>query len=158
NQFHGSVFEYLRNNHFDSKSYFDTDKLGYHQNQFGGVLSGPMKIPKVYNGHDRTFFMISWESYRLRWGETNLGNVASALERVGNFTQTKDNTGKPIIVKNPFANNAAFPGDIIPASMFSAVGVKVLSYYPLPNRTQLGNNYLASANNINDWDSTIGKV
>jgi hypothetical protein len=158
NQFHGSVFEYLRNNHFDSKSYFDTDKLGYHQNQFGGVVSGPMKIPKVYNGHDRTFFMISWESYRLRWGETNLGNVATALERVGNFTQTKDNSGKPIIVKNPFANNAAFPGNIIPASMFSAVGVKVLSYYPLPNRTQLGNNYLASANNINDWDSTIGKV
>jgi len=57
-----------------------------------------------------------------------------------------------LVLKNPFtsttpANNTPFPGNIIPASLFNTVGVKVLSYYPLPNRTARGNNYIATANN-----------
>jgi hypothetical protein len=158
NQFHGTAFEYFRNDVFDAKSYFDAEKLAYHQNQFGGVVSGPIKIPKLYDGHDKTFFMISSESYRRIWGESNLGNVASTLERTRNFTETKDNSGKLTVVKNPYASNAPFPGNIIPASMFNQVGLNVLSYYPLPNRTQLGNNYVATALNVDTWDSVIGKV
>src|SRR5439155_14642004 len=119
--------------------------------------------PRFYNGHDRTFFMFSSESYRLRWGETNLGNVASALERAGDFTRTVNNAGVPIVLKDPFsaatqAQYTPFPGNRIPSSQFSPVGVKVLSYYPLPNRTNLGNNYVATATNKSDWDSFVGKV
>jgi hypothetical protein len=148
---------------FDARGYFDTEKLGFHQNQFGGVIMGPLSIPKVYNGHDRTFFMFSSESYRLRWGESNLGNVPTALERAGDFSKTLDKAGKVLILKDPYtsttaANNTPFPGDIIPVSRFSPVGVKVLSYYPLPNRTANGNNYIATANNNDNWDSFLGKV
>jgi hypothetical protein len=97
NQMHGSLFEYVRNNIFDARGYFDTQKLGFHQNQFGGVIMGPLSIPKVYNGHDRTFFMFSSESYRLRWGESNLGNVPTALERAGDFSKTLDKNGKVLV-------------------------------------------------------------
>src|SRR5262249_42067641 len=152
-----------RNDKFDARGYFDREKLGFHQNQFGGTVLGPLNIPRIYNGHDRTFFMFSSESYRLRWGETNLGNVASELERAGYFTKTVNNAGKPIVWKDPFsaaaqAQYTPFPGNKIPSSRFSPVGVKVLSQYPLPNRAALGNNYLATATNKNDWDSFVGKV
>src|SRR6266568_3920461 len=163
NAFHGSLFEYVRNNIFDARGYFDTEKLGLHLNQFGGVITGPLSIPKVYNGHDKTFFMFSSESYRLRWVETNLGNVATAIEKTGDFSKTLDKAGKPVLLRNPFtsttpANNLPFPGNIIPASLINPIGTKVLSYYPLPNRFAHGNNLVATANNKNDWDSFVGKI
>src|SRR5262245_36074802 len=70
NQVHGSLFEYLRNDKFDSRAYFDTEKLGFHQNQFGASATGPVLLPKLYSGRDRTFFLWSWESYRVSWGQT----------------------------------------------------------------------------------------
>jgi len=108
-----------------------------HQNQFGGVVAGPLSLPRLYNGHNRTFFMLSWESFRLSWGESKPGNVPSALERVGNFTKTVDNAGRPIIVKNPFSSNTPFPGNIIPASLFSPVGLNVIAQYPQADRANL---------------------
>src|ERR1051325_1537198 len=62
NQFHVSLFEYIRNDKFDARGYFDTAKLGFHQNQFGGTILGPLSVPRLYNGHDRTFFIFSSES------------------------------------------------------------------------------------------------
>ncbi|MBI3683704.1 MAG: TonB-dependent receptor [Acidobacteria bacterium] len=158
NQFHGNLFEYFRNEVFDSRAYFDKEKLGFHQNQFGGTILGPLMIPKVYDGHNRTFFMFSWESYRLSWGETRVGNVPSALERKGDFTKTVNNAGVPITVRDPFASNAPFPGNVIPPDRFSPVALKLIGYYPLPNRTALGNNSLATAANVSDWDSFLIKA
>ncbi len=163
NQVHGTIFEYLRNDKFDSRGYFDSERLGLHQNQFGGTISGPIRIPKVYNGHDRTFYLFSSESYRLVWGQTQLGNVPTALERAGNISQTLDKSGKPVILRNPFtsttpAQDAPFPNLTIPTSLFNPIGVNVLSFYPLPNRTAPGNNYQSSADNVNNWDSFLGKV
>src|ERR1700730_10788501 len=74
NQYHGSLFEYLRNDVFDARAFFDTSQLPLHQNQFGGSVLGPISIPKIYNGHDRTFFLLSWESFRQVFGQTKLGN------------------------------------------------------------------------------------
>ena len=159
NQYHGALFEYFRNNVFDAKAYFSTDNLGLHQNQFGGTVMGPLSIPKIYNGHDRTFFMFSWESFRTVWGENmQEQRPHSARQRAGNFSQTVSNAGKPIVIKNPLGAYAPFPGNIIPSSMFSPVGANLLQYYPLPNRTAIGNNYLSFANNISNWDSALGKV
>lgn len=67
NQYHGVLFEYLRNNILDALAFFSPNNPGLHQNEFGGMVSGPVVIPKSYNGHDRTFFMFSWESSRLVW-------------------------------------------------------------------------------------------
>jgi hypothetical protein len=158
NQFHGSLFEYFRNDVFDARQYFSTNRLGLHQNQFGGVVMGPLSVPKVYNGHDRTFFLFSWESFRLVWGENRLGNVPTALQRAGDFSHTVNNAGKPIVIKNPFGANAPFPGNVIPASLFSPAALNVLQYYPLPNRNNPQYNYLAFANNVSNWDSFLGKI
>src|SRR6266568_774447 len=59
NRPHASLFEYVRNDKFDARAYFDTGKLGFHQNQFGGTVTGPIIIPKLYSGRDRTFFLWS---------------------------------------------------------------------------------------------------
>jgi hypothetical protein len=158
NQFHGALFEYFRNSIFDARAYFDTKKLSFHQNQWGGTLAGPLVIPKLYNGRDRTFFMISEESYRLSWFESNLGTVPTALERAGDFSKTVNAAGAPTTLKNPYASNAPFPGNVIPASLISPIALKLLTYYPLPNRTAPGNNHISVANNRDNWDSVIGRL
>jgi Carboxypeptidase regulatory-like domain/TonB dependent receptor len=65
NQYHGSLFEYLRNAALDAKNYFDTTKLAERQNDFGGTLGGPIWIPHLYNGRDKAFFFFSYEGLRL---------------------------------------------------------------------------------------------
>src|SRR5580704_2150040 len=64
NQIHGSLFEFLRNDKMDARNFFATSKPELRRNQFGGLISGPVEIPKLYHGRNRTFFLFSWESYR----------------------------------------------------------------------------------------------
>src|SRR5262245_19173590 len=158
NRLHGSVFEYVRNDKFDARAYFDTEKLGFHQNQFGATVTGPVMLPKLYRGRDRTFFLWSWESYRLSWGQTKRGNVPTELQRNGDFSQTVNNAGAAVKVLDPFSGNAVFPGNVIPVSRFHPVAVKLMAYYPLPNRIAHGNNYQAFAKNVNHWDNFLGKI
>ncbi len=157
NAYHGTAFEYFRNDFFDAKAYFDTSKLLFHQNQFGGVISGPISIPKVYNGHDRTFFMFSWETQLNPYGESYLGVVPTAAEHNGDFAGVLSSAGVPIVIKNPFASYAPFPGNTIPVSMMSPIGQKIVSYYPQPNRTAVGNNYIDPALLYNNYNSFISR-
>src|ERR1035438_8493105 len=151
NQLHGSVFEYVRNDMFDARNFFDQGKSELRRNQFGAGMGGPVVIPKLYNGHDKTFFMMSWESFRGIAGSNSIGVVPTALERTGNFSQSYDATGKLILIKDPLATgsctatnaSACFPGNMIPVSRFSAQSQQLLQYYPLPNLTG-ANNYLAN--------------
>jgi hypothetical protein len=158
NAWHGTAFEYLRNDYFDAKAYFDTARLPYHQNQFGGVVSGPISIPKIYRGHDRTFFMFSWESQMNPYGTSSLGVVPTAAEHQGNFAGDVSSAGVPIAIKNPYASYAPFPGNIIPDSMISPVAQKIIQFYPLPNRTALGNNYINAAHLYSNYNSFISRA
>jgi hypothetical protein len=159
NQFHGTVFEYLRNDFFDARGFFDPYRLGLHRNQFGSTASGPLVIPKVYNGHNKTFFLASWESYRNTDGQTRLSNVPTVLERAGNFKEDFSQiTGKPIAILNPYNNYNPFPGDIIPKSLIDPIALKVMEWYPLPNYRGVGLNYQATRNHFSNWDSILGKV
>ncbi len=159
NSYHGTVFEYFRNDVFDARAYFDTTLLPFHQNQFGGLISGPLSIPKLYNGHDRTFFMFSWETLLNPYGESYLGTVPTALEHAGNFSQDVNNLGTAITIKNPFSTpvNAPFPGNIIPASLISPIAQHIIQYYPLPNRTALGNNHIDAAHRYSNFNSFISR-
>jgi hypothetical protein len=165
NQLHGSLFELVRNDDFDARNFFDQAKSELRRNQFGGLISGPVVIPKVYDGHNRTFFLISEESYRQVQGSDSIGIVPTALERQGNFTQSYNATGQLILVKDPLAtgsctatNSAAcFPGNIIPASRISPVAQKLLSYYPTPNLTG-ANNFIANFPTPDNWDDILFKV
>ncbi len=66
NQLHGSAYDYVRNDALDAKNFFDTTKLAERQNDFGGSLGGPLSIPHLYNGRDKTFFFFSYEALRLQ--------------------------------------------------------------------------------------------
>jgi hypothetical protein len=68
NQFHGDLFEFLRNDKFDSRGFFAGSKSMLRQNEFGGTFGGPLLLPKLYNGKDKTFFFVSYSGFRLRGG------------------------------------------------------------------------------------------
>lgn len=165
NDFHGSAIEFLRNDIFDARNFFDSGKSKLRRNQFGATLLGPVWIPKVYNGKDRMFFVVSWEALRQVEGRTRLTMVPTGLERQGDFSQTVDASGNRVWVKDPLlpgacnASSAAgcFPGNRIPQSRMSPVSVKLLSYYPLPNRPGRTNNFFAPANTPDDWDTFLLK-
>lgn len=146
NEFHGDVFEYVRNNVIDARAFFDPEKLKLNRRQFGATFHGPVWIPKLYNGRSRTFFLFSWESYRQLVGTTAISHVPTALERSGDFTQSLNQLGRPVTVTDPMDSNRAFPDNRIPVSRFHPTAVKLMQYYPLPNRADRRNNYVVATN------------
>lgn len=166
NDFHGSAFEFLRNEALDARNFFDAGKSKLRRNQFGGTLSGPVWIPRVYNGHNRTFFVASWESYRQILGSTRLTTVPSELERQGDFSKSTDAAGKALFVKDPLASgsctstnrSACFPNNRIPSSRISPISLRLLDFYPVPNRSGEVNNFAASDNDEDSWDTYLFKL
>lgn len=93
NKFHGAIWEFLRNDKFDAADYFvlpSQKKPEFRFNQFGGTFGGPLTIPHVYNGHDRTFFFVDYQGERQVQGVTYTDNVPTAAERNGGFTNLGD--------------------------------------------------------------------
>jgi hypothetical protein len=165
NAYHGALFEYLRNSDLDSAG-FNANKAGqpigtFRRNQYGGTLGGPIRIPKLYNGKDKTFFFISFDGLLDSSEGSFTGTMPTALERTGNFSQTKDSNGNLIVIYDPSTtklNTAVsgtqyirtpFPGNIVPANEITPIATKLLSYYPLPNEAGVGqsstSNYFSNA-------------
>ena len=119
NQFHGGLFEFLRNSDLDATPYFQPPRGGkaaFVQNQFGALLGG--RIVK-----DRTFFFASWQSSREVNGAPQIASVPTPAMRQGIF---------PARVNDPTTKNA-FPNNTIPPSQWDTVAAKLLPLYPLPN-------------------------
>jgi Carboxypeptidase regulatory-like domain len=123
NSLHGAAWEYLRNTVFDARNYFlpvGQAKPAYHQNQFGGSVGGPVLIPKLYNGRNKTFFFGAYQGFRYSKPEDTDLLVPTAAELSGNEA---DNAQPQIY--NPYATTAvgnsftrpAFPGNQIPAAL-----------------------------------------
>ena len=97
NQLHGTVFEFLRNDALDARGYFlspTAQKNKLRRNSFGGVLSGPVKIPKLYNGKDNTFFLVNYEGRRERRGTPGTAAVPTLEMRSGDFPSY---SGEPLV-------------------------------------------------------------
>ena len=86
NMFHGSLFEFLRNDAFDSKNFFAATKEKLDRNQYGGTFGGPVVIPGFYDGKGKTFFFASYEGQRRQQGDVNVSIVPTAAQRAGNFS------------------------------------------------------------------------
>jgi hypothetical protein len=128
NDYHGTLWEFLRNNDLQARNFFLTPaqmKPPLKQNQFGVALGGPLTIPKIYNAKNKTFFFFSYEGFREIRGLTQGATVATAQERMGTFGFLKQQIVSPSGA--PFAHNQ------IPISMFSPAAVNLLSLVPLPN-------------------------
>jgi hypothetical protein len=94
NQFFGDMWEYNRNAYFDAEDYF-LKKAGlrrpkYNRNQFGFSLGGPVTIPRLYSGKDKTFFFVDYEGTRIRQGQAYTSSVPTALEQSSGFTNYSD--------------------------------------------------------------------
>jgi outer membrane receptor protein involved in Fe transport len=159
NQPHGSLFEFLRNDVFDARNTFSADKPPLRRNQFGGSLSGPIRIPKLYDGTNRTFFLFSWESYRQRVGDVQLSIVPTAAQREGDFSAFAPLKDPLLTGTCSGASRAAcFPGNQIPKSRMSPISLAAMQFYPLPNRPGQVNNYIAVASDKADRDQAIIKI
>jgi hypothetical protein len=149
NQFHGTLFEFLRNEKLDARNFFartDAPKPPFKLNQYGASLGGPVMFPH-YNGKNRTFFFLNYEGYREVFGDTQLQTVPVAQIRTGDFSGVKAIYDPSSTRPNPAGGaniRDRFPGDIIPASRFDRIGAGLVNLFPLPQRAGLANNYVAN--------------
>ena len=142
NQFHGSAYEFLRNNDFDANNWFN-NRSGiansiYKQNDFGATVGGPVWIPKVYHGKDKTFFFFSYEGFRNRAGANgSVFTVPTPEMYSGNFQNWVTSSGALIPIYNPLTQVASgttvtrqvFPNNTIPQSLWSPAAVKALGVF-----------------------------
>ena len=148
NSFHGSVFEYLRNDKLDARNFFDGVKKGkYNQNEFGAAVGGPI----IKN---RTFFFTDFQVNKVRQGLTVLATVPTALQKQGIFTQSFPGAAQGLIYDprslrvDPVTGNKVrdpFPNNTIPLDRFSPVAAQLIGIYPDPIFTdRLANNFLSN--------------
>ncbi|MFN8006183.1 MAG: TonB-dependent receptor [Terriglobia bacterium] len=174
NEFHGSVYDYFRNNVLDARGFYAASVPKLNQNEFGVNVGGPVWIPKLYNGKNKTFFFFYYDGFRYRSGAANfLTTVPTQLERNGDFSDLRNASGQLIPIFDPATTRVVdgklirdpFPGNVIPQSRFSTVAKNVLAYVPLPNFNpdQPFNNYRSTqggTNDTNQWgfriDQTFG--
>lgn len=96
NQLHGALYEFFRNDALDARNYYDLTRQPYKQNQFGGTIGGPVVIPHLYNGRDKTFFFADYEGFRLLDSEPIPAIVPTAAQRQGDFSANLDTT-QPVL-------------------------------------------------------------
>lgn len=144
--FHGTLFEFVRNDAFDARSFFSAKVDSLRFNDFGGTLGGPVFIPGKFNSaRDKLFFFFSEEWKFTRQGQTSVNTVPSTLERAGDFR------GSTLAAPVDPLNGVAFADRVIPPARFSKNGPALLKPYPLPNFGGPGGNYVANGVAITDY-------
>lgn len=127
NTYHGTAFEIFRNEDLDANTWFNNffknhgfpgnDRPVDKKNDYGGSFGGPVWIPKLYHGHDKTFFFFSFEQFRQKQGATSVSTIPSAAERQGDFSALLGTTPTPTGAINPCDNNnPVFQGEIFDPS------------------------------------------
>jgi outer membrane receptor protein involved in Fe transport len=166
NQFHGSLFEFLRNDKLNANDFF-ANKAGRARtpsrvNQFGGALGGPVK-------KDKLFFFFNYEGYRERTSSLETITSPTDAQRTGDFSGLKTSAGQLITIYDPYSTvpdpaNAGkfirqpFPGNVIPTNRINPIGANILKYYPNPNLGGLiANLFLTSPTPI-DKDYYSGRL
>ena len=142
NGLHFTLFEFLRNNKLEANSW-NNRRNGVNlpplqRNEFGGSVGGPVIIPKLYNGRNRTFFFFSEQSVRSRSGSSSNATVPLDAWRAGDFSDLRNGSGQPITLYDPYnvgpdGNRAAFAGNIIPLSRQNPIARNLLQYWPRAN-------------------------
>ncbi|MBS1827947.1 MAG: TonB-dependent receptor [Acidobacteria bacterium] len=132
NQLHGTLLAFNRNRFLAAKNFFATQLPTpvYNRNEFGGNFSGPITIPGIYNGKNRSFFFMNYEGFRLIQAQTTSTQVATAAMRQGNFTGLA-------AITDPLAASP-FPGNQIPSTRLNPVTARLGQLYPLPNTAGTG--------------------
>lgn len=175
NKLHGALYHYFRNDKLNANA-FESNLAGrqrssFHWNQPGVQVDGPVYIPKLYDGRNRTFFMYSWEKIKSAIPLPQTYTVPTIEQRAADFSKTVQSNGvSPVTIYDPLTTTAAgsgytrqpFAGNIIPAGRIDPVAAKLLDYIPKP--TTAGNaqgffNLIASPNTVTDeYDQHIIRI
>ncbi len=177
NEIHGTAWEYLRNKILNGNNFFDNkagiSRPAFTQNQFGFNFGGPVYIPKVYDGRNKTFFFVDYEGFRLREGQSFTETVPTAAERTGNFSGLMNSSGAQIPIYDPNSTvpdpthpglyaRTPYPGNIIPNSLMNPTALKMQNLYPLPNTTGTAftgvNNWIANGSVGGNNDETVVRL
>lgn len=154
NAFHGALFEYFQDDSLESRGYFDNPNLPEppkRSNQFGAQFDGPVIIPGLYNGTNRTFFMGAYEGLRSNRTTSPIGSMPTERMRRGDFGEIATQIVHPI-TKVPYAGNQ------IPQSDLSPQALRLLQYFPVPNLPGTANNFQGPVLNESNNDQILARV
>jgi hypothetical protein len=170
NTLHGSLYEFNQNNVLNANTFQSNlagqPKAPIHLNEYGGTVGGPVWVPKVYNGKQKTFFFFAYDGTRNQDPRSGTRSVLNSDERKGDFSQSYTSTVTngirtriPISIYDPYTvdskgNRTLYPGMKIPTNQLSKVAQGILTYVPLPNTPSDGtstdaNNYTPSSSRVN---------
>ena len=175
NQYHGQLFEYLQNDAFNANSWYQNAlggaKTAFRQNDFGFTFGGPVTIPKLYKGKNRTFFYSDYRGFRFtQSGNLQVSSVPTTAERMGDFTNTTFN-GTPTLLYDPngpqvqgadgiWVRTQLLGGDgkHVPPNQISPVSAALLALEPLPNAAPISGsssqgNYIQPTSSMHSSDS-----
>ncbi|MEO7145127.1 MAG: TonB-dependent receptor, partial [Bryobacteraceae bacterium] len=163
NDAHFTAYEFFRNDALNANDYF-ANRAGqppppFKFNQFGGTLGAPLVLPKLYDGHNKTFFFLSTELVRFTQGVTFSGTIPNPAQLAGDFSNARNAAGKLITIYDPLTTQpnpagggflrSPFPGNVVPASRINAVARNISKYWPSPNAAGAlytgTNNYVRTA-------------
>lgn len=141
NEYHGSLYGHLRRTAWDANSFFNnaaglpiTDQPN---DTWGASFGGRVKIPKIYDGKNKTFFYLGFEHYDDTQSASTLFASPTALERTGDFSKSYTRSGSLLTIYDPLSSGARTPfaGNVIPASRLSPIGLALASNFQAPNST-----------------------
>jgi hypothetical protein len=176
NGLHISAYDYLRNSKLNTNTWNNNRNgvklAAFQSNQFGGTIGGPITIPHIYDGKNRTFFFFSEQTQRNRTGATSSASVPIADWINGDYSKLVNGVNQPISIYDPLTaaddgtgtyKRLPFAGNKIPTSRFDPVAVNLLKYYPTPNATPtnafaLTNNFYASGKSVGDDDKFDSRI
>jgi hypothetical protein len=170
NQYHGVVYEFLRNDHLNANSW-QNNRTGvrrnlFQRNEYGAAVGGPIV-------RDRTFFFVNYEAQRQGTPLDFVSTVPTAEQRAGDFSKTLDSAGRPVVVYDPLTTRAdpnnpgkylrdAFAGNRIPLDRINPISKNVMNFWPAANRAGEGptlfNNYYRTGKRVSDTYSWVGRI
>jgi hypothetical protein len=153
NSLHGTAYEFARRKAWDANS-FQNNAVGapkgeHYLDQYGGQISGPVYIPKIYDGRNKSFFMFVYERYRENTPRPFTLSVPAPEFSTGDFSKLVDGVGQKITIYDPATGQNVngtwvrqpFPGNIIPTDRINPIARNIISYFPKPNTTTPGQGY-----------------
>jgi hypothetical protein len=173
NAVHGALYWYHRNDNLNANSFFNNrnarPKGERKQNTYGFAISGPVYLPKFFNGKDKTHFFADYEGTKIRSAGFARAIVPTALERQGDFSATADRFGRPFTIYDPATTRAEgngfvrapFAGNRIPTARFDRVAQAAIKFYPEPNKPQTVNdlqNFERQQPSALEWGSFTARV
>jgi len=153
NSLHGSAYDFVRNTDFNARDPFAQERTPYHENQFGVSLGGPVVLPKIYNGKNKTFFFFAYEGTRNPVIAPTLASMPPAAFRNGDFSSLLP--GRVII--DP-TTGQPFQGNIIPKDRLDPSMQALLARLPLPDLPGVANNYNGYNPNNFDNDDYVARL